>query len=473
MYLKPLACCLLLPVIMFINVMPVTAQSVISNKNFSLGSYGRVGAGFAPQINGGIGRSLNLNGMGSIGGRMEEADYLELVTAFHFATETNNADSTKINVQARLAFYSTQGQLIGNVSSKSFGGITASLPELYAEASHIRGSAWSAWIGAKFFRGDDVHIADHFYFDDHSSQGFGISYKHTSIAVLFPGAVDTSSSVPPYFYVNIVDGTPRLGLRGRTVLVLEHTLVLPDNRQTIKLLAEFHRLSNGVATDTVTSHSYPADNGWVIGAKHVIQLNTQKHGSYNQLAIRYGTGIANGNDGGNSRTWLTYGAPDLQTQRFTKAYSFSLVDQLLLNLNNHFSINGYGLFTASKGAAASNDKAPDYFGRDIYNRKTEFAVGARSFWYITHHFHLLTELHLAQRKDGMNDMAAMTKFSLVPTFVPTGKRDPWARPHFRFIYSIAHYNRFAADNLYSPFLQQLGKKTWGQYIGVRAEWWIF
>ena len=78
----------------------MTAQ-VISNKNFSMGTYGRIGVGFAPQINGGIGRSLNLNGMGSIGGRMEEADYLELVTAFHFMTDENQADSTLINVQAR------------------------------------------------------------------------------------------------------------------------------------------------------------------------------------------------------------------------------------------------------------------------------------------------------------------------------------------------------------------------------------
>jgi hypothetical protein len=37
-----------------------------------------VGAGFSPAIQGNIGRSLNLNGMGSIGGRMEEADTLNL-----------------------------------------------------------------------------------------------------------------------------------------------------------------------------------------------------------------------------------------------------------------------------------------------------------------------------------------------------------------------------------------------------------
>ncbi|HEX3078989.1 MAG TPA: hypothetical protein VHQ04_00940, partial [Puia sp.] len=52
-----------------------------TNKFFSFGSYGRVGVGISPNITGNVGRPFNLNGMGSIGGRMEEADYVELITA--------------------------------------------------------------------------------------------------------------------------------------------------------------------------------------------------------------------------------------------------------------------------------------------------------------------------------------------------------------------------------------------------------
>src|SRR6185436_1043223 len=153
-----------------------------TNKMFSFGSYGRVGAGFSPSIEGNIGRSLNLNGMGSMGGRMEEADYVELLAALHFKPEDRQGDTTVINMQARLAMYSGKGQLIGNVSSTSaYGGVTLALPELYVEALNIRGSKWSAWMGAKFFRGYDVHIADYFYFDDHSSQGFGVTYNRTSL----------------------------------------------------------------------------------------------------------------------------------------------------------------------------------------------------------------------------------------------------------------------------------------------------
>src|SRR3954470_5594939 len=92
-----------------------TFSQTTTNKMFSFGSYGRVGAGFSPAIEGNIGRSLNLNGMGSIGGRMEEADYVELMAALHFKAENHQRDTTLINVQARAALYSGKGQLIGNV----------------------------------------------------------------------------------------------------------------------------------------------------------------------------------------------------------------------------------------------------------------------------------------------------------------------------------------------------------------------
>jgi maltoporin len=38
---------------------------------------------------------------------------------------------------------------------------------------------------------------------------------------------------------------------------------------------------------------------------------------------------------------------------------------------------------------------------------------------------------------------------------------------------VAHYNQFAADHLYSPYLAQSGTKSWGQYLGVKVEWWVW
>src|SRR6187431_3234431 len=57
----------------------------ITNKNFSLGSYGRAGIAYSLGAkNSEFPQSLNLNGMGSIGGRFEENDYFELASALHF-----------------------------------------------------------------------------------------------------------------------------------------------------------------------------------------------------------------------------------------------------------------------------------------------------------------------------------------------------------------------------------------------------
>ncbi|HEY5746157.1 MAG TPA: carbohydrate porin [Chryseolinea sp.] len=443
--------------------------AVFANKHFSIGSYGRVGVARGDNVQ--YPRSLNLNGLGSIGGRMEESDYFELGIALHFAPVSHGADTTKISVQSRFAFYTTQGQIIGNVTSKSFGGITTALPELFAEARNIMGTPWSVWVGARFFRGDDIHIADHFYFDDHSSQGFGIQYKNTQFSIMLPASVDTASSIPPYFYLNIVNGAPVLGLRNRSVYILEHAIQVRDGY--LKLMAEYHQLAKGTLEDTTTSSNYPADYGYVIGLKYKQNMPTTLPGSYFDLSIRYGTGIANGGDGGGSKTFLTYGGPNLASQDFRSARSLAFTGSILWNVGPNYSINAYGIFTHSKGASDSLNMTPDYRGKLLFNRKTDFAIGARCTWYIKNWFHLLHELNFSSRKDGTQDPAQLVKFSIAPTIVPNGKRDVWSRPHFRFVYSVGHYNKFAADHLYSPYLAQTGSKRWGHYFGVKTEWWLW
>jgi len=458
----------ILIILVFVIDYTAVAQPV-TNKQFSIGTYGRVGIARGDSVL--YPRSLNLNGMGSIGGRMEEVDYLELATAFHFKPVTGGADTTNINVQARMAFYTAQGQLIGNVTSKSFGGITAAMPELFAEAKNIMGSDWSVWIGARFFRGDDIHIIDHFYFDDHSAQGFGVQYKNTQFSVMLPGAIDTSTTLPPYFYLNIVNGTPILGLRNRSVYILEHKF--PTSNGYVKLLGEYHRLGSGDLQDTTTNFNYPSDHGFVIGGKYRINLTGKMPESYGDFSIRYGTGIANGGDGGASKTFLTYGGPNLETQKFDKAWSLAITSSILWNFNKNYSLNGYGIFTKSRGASDSLNKTPDYLGHTLFNRKTDFAIGARGTWYIKSWFHLLHELNFAIRKDGSQDPAQMIKLSIAPTIVPNGHRSVWSRPHFRLVYSLARYNKFASDNLYSPYLAQTGSKRWGHYYGIKTEWWIW
>lgn len=447
---------------------------VSTNKQVSIGSYGRAGVDWSFENGGSIGRRLNLNNMGSIGGRLEEQDYLEVAPNFHFTPK--EGDSTLIYAQIRLSMYSTGVSSFANSTSSSIGGLAFSMPEIFVEARNIKNSGVSLWAGSRLYRGPDVHIADHFYFNDHSGAGFGVEFKNTRLSTVFVASTDTTATLPPYFYLNIKTGTPSAALRQRVVVVGEQDFEINDNNG-ITLLGEFHRMADAdgeVDVDSVaTAYNFPSDHGFVVGVKHEHKIKRLKGGSFNDFSLRYGTGIANGGDGGLSKTWLTFGAPDTIAQNFQGAYSLALVNHTVLNFSEKYTMNGYVIMTNSKGAADTDGLSKTYFGKEVYNRKFDFTVGIRNEHYISDYFHLLTEVHYSQRKDGINPWASMLKFSVAPVYVPTGERDTWARPHLRFVASAARYNDYAMESLYSPYLEFTGSRRWGYYFGVKVEWWVW
>ncbi len=448
---------------------------------FSFGSYGRVGVDWSFENGGSIGRRLNLNNMGSIGGRMEEQDYLELIPAFHFAPFKKD-DPTLIKVQMRFAVYSQSLSLFGNSSTSSLGGLTIAMPEIYAEAKNINGKDLNIWIGARLYRTEEVHIADHYFFDDHSGQGFGIEYKNTRFSSFFVSSTDTSSNVPPYFYLNIGNGVANIALRQRNVFILDHEFSI-SQKTKLTAMGEFHYMGNTEYDDAEATPlpdedsteiilNYPADYGFVFGVKLITKLGDKNSGAVNKFSIRYGTRIANGGDGGLSKTWATYGAPDLEKVNFAGAYAISIIDEVNFNLSENNNLNAYVIYKLNKGAAKTDGMAKTYWGREVYNKKHDLTFGFRDTHYFTEKFHLLSEFHYSQRKDGVDNMYSFQKISISPTLVPTGEKSTVARPHLRFVWSLAHYNDAAKENLYSPYLQFVGKKQWGYYFGVKMEWWI-
>lgn len=446
------------------------AYTYIDNKNFSLGSYGRIGVDWSHENGGSIGRRLNLNNMGSIGGRLEEQDYMELAPVLYFKP-FKNGDSTEIYVQTRFAFYSQSLSLLGNSTTSSIGGITIAMPEIFVEAKNINNTGINVWVGSRFYRGADVHVIDHFYFNDHSGQGAGIEFRKTRLAAIFVSSIDTSSTLPPYFYLNFATGTPTVALRQRVAYSLEQDFHLSQNH-VLTLLGEYHHMGGGTVIDSIPELSYGSDIGFVVGARLYSNHRIGKGGT-NNLALRLGTGIANGGEGGLSKTWLTFGAPNQDTRSFKGAYSISFVEDFFVNISSRNALSAYSLLTYSKGAASTNGMADSYFGREVYNRKIDFSMGFRDMHVLTNKFKLLTEAHFSQRMDGTNPWAQCVKVSLAPVFSPTGNPDFWARPEIRLITSLAYYNKFAAETLYSPYLAFVGERRFGYYLGLKAEWWLW
>ena len=455
-------------ILILICIIPTSifSQVVITNTNFSMGTTGRIGVGISPNGEGNQWKPLNLSGQGSLAGRMEQVDYMDILPAIHFSPKLNGTDSTNITFQVRLGMYSANGQFMGNTSTRTDKGLTIILPETYIEARNILGSRWSAWVGVRFRRYDDIHICDYFYFDDHSTSGAGVSYKNTELTLLMPSSTD-SAGVFPYNYEVTVTGATNPTIRQRKIFVAEQSIKF-KNGSIMKLLGEFHSVP---ASSQYASKKYVADNGWVVGAKYNNLLKTPLSGSFNQFSVRYGTGIANGGDNGNTFTWATYGAPDADG-KYSHAYSFTTVEHFLLNLSRNVSVNGYGVFTKSHGGSSSTNMDTYFNGKQMFNQKRDFVVGGRLLFYATNWLHLIGEAHYASRKDGDNPEASMWKFSFAPTVAPLGKRDPWCRPHIRLVFSAARYNDYARDNHYSPYLQ-INHNRWGTYIGVKTEWWLF
>ena len=163
------------------------AQVVITNPNFSLGTTGRIGVGLSPNGEGNMWKPLNLSGQDSLGGRMEQTDYIDILPAIHFTPKIIDKDSTNVTFQIRLGMYSANGQFVGNVSSRSNGGLTFILPEAFVEARNIMSSKWSAWAGARFRRYDDIHISDYFYFDVNFNIHFYVHYVSNDLWNSFEG----------------------------------------------------------------------------------------------------------------------------------------------------------------------------------------------------------------------------------------------------------------------------------------------
>ncbi|HEX8438119.1 carbohydrate porin [Archangium sp.] len=426
------------------------AEVPISDR-LSFEMYGRMGTAYA--LDGRViqGTRLNLRG-GPIGGRFEEGDYLEPTLKFYIL-KPGTEESTGVRLVLTPAMFA-RTSFLGFFTSNTFPNLGIEIFQAYAEATNVLIPGLSFWGGQRFYRGEDVHIADYYYFNQLNGQGGGVRYKELDFALLLQ--TGPRNSPPFYGYDETGDETPD-AQRQRLVFVSQYVHRFPVEEKRahrLHLLAEAHVLPSAKTRDG--AEVLPADLGWVLGVKGTLELGK---GTFNTLAVRYGWGIANGTIGGSS-TWATFGLPD-EDGRFRGAYALEVVDHFVYNVSPLLSINGYGILQLAHGASdAATDKGFDY------------AVGARTFLYLLDQFHLINEVTYQTRRDGDGPTGSVVKLSIVPTLVPSGERSVWTRPHFRLFYTLGIYNRAARDALMSPYLQAFGPDRIAHYVGARVEWWF-
>jgi maltoporin len=430
-----------------------SADSLSDRLTFSM--YGRVGVAWAPTSGDFIqGRSLNLTG-NSLGGRLEEGDYLEPSLKIHLLKPTAeeleaNKDAPYANAVITPAMWANNGLFIALTSNRGAQTLTLELGEAYVEAGNLLTPGLKFWGGARFYRGTNVYLADYWYFNNLSSQGLGVQYGGLDVAVLLQTSVNGSQ----YNFDSNGDGILDIR-RQRTLLVGQYKHQFQAGHYA-QLLGELHALPETKARLPSDTSVLRSDLGWVAGIKGHLSLG---NGSFNELSLRYGSRIANGGQAG-SPTWVTFGSP-AANGKYGNARSLEVVEHLLYNVNPLLSLNAYGTLHYGQGAStATNDQFMD------------FSVGAQSTVYLHKNFHLMNEASFQGVRDGTDPFGTAVKLSLVPTLVPNGESSPFARPHLRLFYTIAFYNQQAVNTLHSPYLQTVGASSIGHFLGARVEWWI-
>jgi maltoporin len=442
---------------------PESAFAGLEAGPLEVGMYGRVGAAWNPQ-NGRYVHGKSMNLLGTFGGRLEEGDYLEPTIKLNIVKPTAE-DNTKpyFHVVLTPSMFSGNGSFLGAFANNFSTQLRIELFQAYLEAGNVLVPDLKIWVGQRFYRGSDVHIADYFFFNNLSSQGFGVKYKG------FDGAVLLQTGSSSQYTTRFVDGDPDTTdptiTRQRTVFVGQYVMPVAE-KHSLHLLGEFHLLPANRATISGTAAS-PGDIGYVAGAKFRADLG---NGSFNETALRFGGGIANGAYAG-SATWGTYGATN-EDGKYAGALGIEFVDHFLYNVNPMFTVNAYAIVQRSQGASGESE-----------DNAMNFAVGARTFLYLHDQFHLINELSFQGVALGLPEgvekppLPYAVKFSIVPTLVPSGERSAWARPHLRLIYTLAYYGEGAreaaiAGAVSSAYMREFGPRTFGHYLGARAEWWF-
>ena len=190
-----------------------------------------------------------------------------------------------------------------------------------------------------------------------------------------------------------------------------------------------------------------------------------------------GTGIANGpdNDGWSSRTFVTYGNSDAFAQ-YKGAYGINVTESYLYSGSNKYNIEAYAIGRIAKGA-----DHPVVTDSSRSNYKWDVSFGTRPTIFLSNKIHLVLEYSFSMREYqqysnsiiGVDPgLGTMNKFTIAPTYVPSGIRNQMTRPHIRLVYAIALYNSVVREYGLSQYYKGHNNGDVGQYLGVKSEWWF-
>ena len=273
---------------------------------FRFGSYGRLIAG--SDTRGGKPERLLV---GAVGPRVIEDSYLELEMAYGLPRDQAPCIKCFGADQQRSAFDGTLFHDTGDFDAHP------ALRNMYLERRPVISTRFSAWVGSRMYRGDDIYLFDYWPLDDQNTVGTGVLYRSTEVpanetgnALELAGHVGFNRLNDNFQFQQVEVANPEQGATTITQLNRERIIAsatasylmmrdpkLPSMKLKVRTpgaarAAVGHaRISTRLARRPASSRPLPADSGYLIGAElSLFGRSTVGYHDHLNLFARYASG---------------------------------------------------------------------------------------------------------------------------------------------------------------------------------------
>ena len=325
-------------------------------------------------------------------------------------------DGVKFDVGAMFAY------VAGNEGQQDFENLNQgdnqwALRQAYVNVKNLPGlSGANLWLGKRYYKRQDVHITDFFYWD---TSGYGAGIENVGAGpgkfsyALFSNSSDNNNAQMfrhdfRYEGLDIGFGALDFGLN----------------------------LNQGRSSETDK-----AENGWAVNVQHTLG---NVLGGFNKIAFQYGEGSASN---------LSFGYPAFGAD--SSKESWRITEQFMFQATPQFG----GMAT--------------FVYQDQKNNYSWMSLGGRLVYAFNNYFKIAGELGYDTVEPDGGNKRDLTKFTIAP-ILATGPGF-WNRPELRLFYTYATWNDAARDEwggVAGGTAGRFGSNTSGGTIGFQFEAWF-
>ncbi len=431
-----------------------------ASAQFSFGSYGRVNA--ASDLRGGSGRQANIIAYGS---RLDLPSYAEIQLERRDSYGSTYGEGIRTNIVFTLGIAAPLFHETGKFEAQT------AVRNLYADVTGIFHKSFTAWVGSRMYRGDDIYLLNWWPLDNLNMVGGGFKLAldtsapdATTVAI----AVGLGRSSDPFSY-QVQPALRPTGLGTTDVIVLDRPRVVVSERLQhiqkldgpagvkVVLYAEQHAMSRGVRTNEAgLKEELPAENGSMIGAQ--LGFFTGKRDTFVNLFFRYATGIA------------AYGDKTLPSA-LSLDKNTNGAHEALAAISSNIEVGPLGVLVGAyvRGFrdASGNPNSRSTFNEGTFTIRPQLWIGEHVG--ISGEWSYQSYSTAGVNDAGEPDRAKVNRFAFVPFLTPAG-RGSFARPQLSLVY--VYTARDAGARALYPTDDRFARRSGEHYLGFGAEWWF-